>query len=259
MAPLWAVTWQIEQEVEPPTLEGNESRPLQKASITGPQGIIATKEWVLPWVKTVSEDGRVIDLVQVTPTSGTGIGVLIVGRNTTFTGDINDANPPIAIGTNCTLVELADSGPFIGFNFPSRIYTWWKVWSWEQTDSSPSISITGALRFARRVIFEPEDATIVSVASIDVDADTGTVTATRSVNASQPSGLANSALVGFGELWRQIGTTNNITFTFNGVVDNDFDPQVRTVVGVHNGQVELTITEVRALLAIGIRIEVITI
>lgn len=47
--PIWAVTWQINQQVEPPERVMAEPKPSQRATITGPEGVVASKEWLLPW------------------------------------------------------------------------------------------------------------------------------------------------------------------------------------------------------------------
>ena len=256
MPPWWAVTFQINQQVEPPELADTETRPTQRGTISGPGGVVTSKEWLLPWVSTGGGDEpEILNFVPVTGSSiGVGVGFLVIGHNSLFTGNIDDADPPIALGTNCTLSQIADSGPFVAFNFPSRVYAWWKIWRYEQMASNPSVNTVGSTIYARQITFQPADGVVSMTANISIDADTGLTSATRNADASQGAVGTNSALFGVANTWAALGANPVITFSFNNTVFSDVGPH--DVMGVHNGEVQVNATVVRALLAAGVAVEV---
>ena len=257
MPPWWSVTWQIQQQVEPPELADTQTRPTQRGTVTGPGGVVGSKEWLLPWVRTgAGGDEPLINNLEDpgVGNAGVGIGFIVIGRNSAFTGNIDDADPPIALGTNCTVSQIADSGPFVAYVFPSRVYAWWKVWRYEQTGPNPSISTVGQPVIARQINFQPADGVVTTVDNISVDAHTGLITISRSVDASQGAGAGNSALFGMGEIWNSLGADPDIDFSFNTDVFADVD--THDVMGVHNGNVQINATDSRALLAVGVLVEV---
>lgn len=168
-------------------------------------------------------------------------GFIFVRRSTIFSGT---PQPPTAVGTDCTLVEIADSGSFIAFFFPSRTWNWVKIWKFVITGPSPGIAATGNLVIRRSIqTSEPTPVNVVGV--IDVDADTGLISTTRNADASQSGGGANSAFWAAGLLSNSL-TSPVITANFNGEIKSDLGPW--DVFGTHTGEAVASATQSRSLL-----------